>query len=85
MYAVRSLGKASSVEFQMIFDSLFLIGAATVSYHLIEKPIRRYGLRGAIQNLFGPPHPVSPSTPAVVPEQVAETPEEKSAKAESSD
>jgi peptidoglycan/LPS O-acetylase OafA/YrhL len=54
IYAVRSLAKASSVEFQMVFDSLFLIAAATLSYHVLEKPIRRYGVRGALQQLFGP-------------------------------
>jgi peptidoglycan/LPS O-acetylase OafA/YrhL len=72
IYSMAVLATATPPLQQMIFEGIVLVAAGTASYYVLEKPIRRYGLRGAIQNLFSPPRPVSKSTRPVVPEQ-AET------------
>jgi peptidoglycan/LPS O-acetylase OafA/YrhL len=66
--AVGETATALPVVPQMVFDTIVILGAAIVSYYVIEQPIRRYGLKGALRNLTGRSRrPVMGEAHAVVP------------------
>jgi peptidoglycan/LPS O-acetylase OafA/YrhL len=69
IFSLSTVATATPVVQQMIIEAILLVAFGTASYYVLEKPIRRYGLRGALKNLFTPPQPVSDPPPSARPGQ----------------